>query len=440
MRNAAEDLSALRPWLASLGSLGLAFVLVLGAASLLPDPWPRILASVLCATLLFLVGLMAFGSFMTLPFGFTTWAERALLIWTSRFARDPGAFLFRWAEAAPSLDRARERLALAAARGCAPAMRELGRDLLEGAMGSTARGAAVPWLRRAAAAGDPESHYWLAEAARWGMDTGRSAAGAIQGYLRAARDGYRPAAAWLARAYAAGDGVEADAEQAAAWAARAGSLPGDESPRPGLLQRMVDRASPLAGIEDDFNQAADQISEILWAQRWFRAVTWVLVGFFLLAAALLLVLSANLLRLVIVLAFWLFFTSMLLRLYGLGPQRTSRGTRRLETRARAGEPTACFELGLCYERGHPDLPKDQGAARVWFSRAAASGHPEAILRLADLLSWGLGGPKDLAESRRLLQRAAAMGVPEAHARLGRLGAGLTRAAEPADEGPREGGE
>lgn len=438
MRNAAEKASALRPWLLSLGSLALLFAGLLIGINLLPDPWPRIIAAVLCAGLLILLGFMAAGSYMRLPFGFATWGERRLLLWTARFCHAPGDFLYRWAEAAPSLDRARERLTMAAERGCVPAMRELGRDLLDGAMGGMARGAGLPWLRRAAEAGDPESDYWLGEALRWGMAEGGKPADALACYLRAARGGYRPAAVWLARAYAVGDGIEADAAQAAIWAKRATTLSGGETPDPGLLRRMVDRPSALAGVGEDLNEAADQIGEMLWTQRWFRIVTWTLTSLFLLMATLVLLVTPMLIQLVVVLGFWLLATSMLLRLYGLGPSRTSRSTRKLEARAQAGELVACFELGQCYERGHHDLPKDHGAARSWYRRAVAGGHPEALLQLADLLSWGLGGPKDLAEARRLLERAAALGMPEAHARLGRLGTGLSREAAAADEAPQEG--
>ena len=73
MRNAAEKASALRPWLLSLGSLALLFAGLLIGINLLPDPWPRIIAAVLCAGLLILLGFMAAGSYMRLPFGFATW-------------------------------------------------------------------------------------------------------------------------------------------------------------------------------------------------------------------------------------------------------------------------------------------------------------------------------------------------------------------------------
>lgn len=433
MPNAAESGTALRPWILSLGSAALILALLLIAIGLLPDPWPRIVSSLLCAGLLLLVGLMAVGSSMGSPFGFANWGERMVLVWTARFAPDPGAFMLRWADAAATLDQARERLALAAERSSVPAMRELGRDLLEGAMGTTARAAALPWLRRAAERGDAESAYWLGEALRWGIASDPRPMEAERCYLKAASAGYRPAAVWLAHAYAVGDGVAVDEALAADWARRGKALGGGDAPESGLLQRMVDRTSRPAAIAGEFLQAAGQIEELLWPQRWFRTVTWTLTVLFLLLTALFILTNPMLFRILVLVVVWLVAAALLLRLYGLGPQRVSRDTRRLEARATAGEPAACFELGLRFETGHHDLPKDPVAARIWYEKAARHGHPEALLRLADLLSWGMGGAKDVPEARKLLERAAFMGMPEAHARLQRLAPGLSGTATAADE-------
>ena len=438
MPNAAEVASDLRAWGLSLGVLAVALAGLFFGIGQLPEPWPRVAAALLCTPLVLMVGLMAVGSSMGAPLGLAAWGERQLLALTAWFCPDSGAFLFRWAEASPSLDRARERLRMAAARGSAPALREVGRDYLEGAFGLEARDAALPWLRRAAGLGDAESSYWLGEALRWKQAAGGHSREALDGYQRAARAGFRPAAAWLAQAYAAGDGVPADPAQAEAWAAQAAALPGAEVPAPGLLQRIVDRPSLLAEIESDLDEAAGQVGDLLWPQRWFRRVTWTLVGLVLLLTALVILATPLLLRLCILLGFWLLAASLLLRFHGLAPQRVSRSTRRLEARAGAGDAAACCELGLCYERGHHDLPKDLGAAREWYRRAADKGHPEALLRLADLLSWGVGGPRDVPGARRLLERAAALGLPEAWARLGRLEPGLSGTPAAADEGGRDG--
>lgn len=438
MLNAADSGTALRPWVLSLGSAALLLAGLLIAVSLLPDPWPRIVSSLLCAGLLLLAGVLAVGSSMGSPFGFATWGERMLLAWTARFTTDPGAFLHRWAEAAANLDQARERLAMAAERNHVPAMRELGRDLLEGAMGTAARAAAVPWLRRAAERGDAEAAYWLGEALRWGIASVPRAGEAERFYLKAAGAGYRPAMVWLAHAYAIGDGVAADDAQAAQWSQRAKALAGAEAPEPGLLQRIVDRTSRPEAIAGEFLQAAGQIEELLWPQRWFRTVTWTLTVLFLALTALFILTNPLLFRILIAALVGLVGTACVLRLQGLGPQRVSRDTRRLEARALAGEPDACFELGLRFETGHHDLPRDPVAARKYYEIAVRQGHPEALLRLADLLSWGLGGPKDIPEARKLLERAVFMGMPEAHARLQRLAPGLSANPPVADEATVDG--
>lgn len=437
MPNPAEARSLLRAWVLSLGSLAALLAGLLVAINLLPEPWPKLVAAALCLLLLIATACMLVGTYMDVPFGFSTWAERSLHAWTARFAPDPGAFLYRWAESSSTLDRARERLAMAAERGSAPAMLELGRDLLDGAMGTAARGAALPWLQRASDRGQAEAAYWMGEALRWGMAEPGRPEDAPRFYLIAARAGFRPAAAWLARAYAVGDGVAADPAQAAAWSERAERLPGSDAPGPNLLQRLADRPSRLQELAGEFHTASTQMGEILWPQRWFRTVTWSCTILFLALLLMIVLASPALLAGLVATALGLLLASLGMRLLGYGPQRARRGTRALEARALAGEPAACFELGKCYEGGHPDLPRDPSAAREWYQRAARTGHPEALLRLADLLSWGMGGPKDSAEARRLLERAAALGVPEAQARLGRLGFSAAPAA--ADEDGRGGG-
>lgn len=436
MPSAAE--TSLRPWVLGLGSLALLLGSLLAGIGVLPEPWPRILAALLLTGLIFLMALMAGGSWVGTPLAVATWGERCLLGWVARFAADPGAFLYRWAEAAPSVDRARDRLQMAASRDHAPALRDLGRDLLEGAMGSTARGAGLPWLQRAADRGDAESAYWLGEALRWGIASVGNTGEAQRLYLQAARGGYRPAALWLARAFASGDGVAADEAQADLWARRAAGMAGSEVPGPGLLQRLADRSSPAAAVVSEFREAAGQMEAILWPQRWFRGVVWSVTLLMLALAMLYILVTPPLLLIFILVAAWLFLAAGLLRLYGMGPRKTNRGTRTLEDRARAGDPAACHELGQRFEQGHPDLPRDAGEARRWYRRAADAGHTRAAVQLADLLAWGLGGPKDTEEARRLLERAAALGTQDAHLRLRRMAPGFSATTAPADEAGGDG--
>ena len=113
----SEADTALRPWLLGLGTLALAGSGLLAGILHLPSPWPGVLGTLLATGLLLMLGIMAAGAWVGTPFRLATLAEGWLLRWTARFAADPGAFLYRWAEAAPDIDRARERLQGAADRG-----------------------------------------------------------------------------------------------------------------------------------------------------------------------------------------------------------------------------------------------------------------------------------------------------------------------------------
>ena len=58
-----------------------------------------------------------------------------------------------------------------------------------------------------------------------------------------------------------------------------------------------------------------------------------------------------------------------------------RGLTHHRTAAERGFALAEFSLGLLYERGH-GVPRDLGAARQWFARAAEHGHPLAAERVS----------------------------------------------------------
>lgn len=437
MPSAADPGLEPRPWLLALGTLGALAALLLIGVRLLPFPWPVILGTLLLLGVILLVAVSLVGHYMGLPFGILARLEGALLGWVARFSRDPGAFHFAWAVRSPSLEKARERLLLAADRGHREAMREVGRDYLDGTHGSAGRGAAVPWLARAAQLGDAEAAFWLGEAHRWGMVATGGRPAAHQAYLQAARAGHRPAALWLAHAFAAGDGVAADEVQARAWAERAATLPGPDAPGPGLLRRLAERVSRLQQVAGEFSEAFDDLEEILWAQRWFQRVTWSLLAFFVLLGSFM-VLALPLTRLLLAtLVVAVGLAALLMRLYGFGPQRIGRDTLKLEARAQAGDPAACFELGMRFERGHRDLPRDAMAARHWYRRAVDLGHGMALLRLADLLAWGLGGARDRGEARRLLERARALGLAEAEAVLARMAPELGEATPAAEDHPAE---
>ena len=46
--------------------------------------------------------------------------------------------------------------------------------------------------------------------------------------------------------------------------------------------------------------------------------------------------------------------------------------------AKAGNPDACYSLGLCYDRGIGLRMRNRREAMNWFSKAAKFGHPGAL--------------------------------------------------------------
>jgi hypothetical protein len=100
----------------------------------------------------------------------------------------------------------------------------------------------------------------------------------------------------------------------------------------------------------------------------------------------------------------------------------SRAGARLERRAANAEPEACFQMGMAYQRGTRDYPRDHAMAKEWLQRAAEAGHIQAMTELGDLLAWDVAGRRDPEAARRWLQKAAQLGDVPAQVKLGRLAA------------------
>lgn len=83
---------------------------------------------------------------------------------------------------------------------------------------------ALPWLKKAAEAGQPVAQYRLATLYERGQGVGASPALAAKWYLAAANQGNRKAMHNLAVAYAEGSAGKTDMEEAARWFAKAASL------------------------------------------------------------------------------------------------------------------------------------------------------------------------------------------------------------------------
>ena len=416
---------AWRPWLLAFAALALVMVSFAFGAQRLPEPWPRILDTLLLTALLVLLALIVIDASFGEPIGITRWAYRAFHTYTALFAADPGALWLGWARKGPYLAWNLDCLHRSARKGNLEGMREYGRHFLDGGMGVAARGAALPWFRRAAEAGDAPAAYFLAEMLRWGVGTQARPIEAQAWYLRAAQQGYRPAALWLAQAFELGEGVEKDPAKAQQWARRAETLEGGERPDPHLLALPP----PPEGRGATAREIYDEVGGALWGMRGFRVLV---VGLLLaLALAFLVVPALRVILLAVVMVVML--TALLYRLMGHRTRRASRSGKTLAARAEAGDPVANFELGLRLEKGHHELPKDTVQARIHYARAADAGHAQAAFHLADLLSWGMGGPADAAQARLILERLARTGHPEAAVRLQRLGTGLSPGPASADQ-------
>jgi TPR repeat protein len=210
----------------------------------------------------------------------------------------------------------------------------------------------------------------------------------------------------------------------------------------GILGRALSLALDIALFNAPDAEVPDWLVERS-RERWFQATVWFLV---VLALALLLLVFVILpvwciwtvaitlgpagtdpsLVLALPAALGLAAASMLFWLWrGSRARRRGSSVERLMTRAEGGDATSAYELAQAYRRGARGLALDGLAARVWLARAAASGHPPAMLLLAEMLRTGEGGVRDEAAAREWLRRAAEGGGPEAARRL----------APPAREGP-----
>jgi TPR repeat protein len=331
--------------------------------------------------------------------------ERWFRAWIARFAPDPEALWLHWARHSHYPARATWYLERAAALGGREAQFQEALTHLEGGLGPGGLVAGTDRLRRAALRGHPEAAYRLAEALRTGLGGPLAEpAEALVWYGRAAGLGFGPAAAWLARAHADGDGVERDEAQARDWALRAEQL----QPHPPLSRSLVrhDAApgDPLAelagraaeGLEDGMSRAL--------AHRWVRWV--LLLGGLGLAGLALFVVGAF---------FWagssaLFHMPLLMLLppvlmlawqaIQLRKDRPATGRDRLRKAAETGDPEACYQLGLAHQRGSHHCLRDDLSAAHWFRKAAEGGHRGALAALAEAYLGGHGVLRDRREAAR----------------------------------------
>lgn len=103
---------------------------------------------------------------------------------------------------------------------------------------------------------------------------------------------------------------------------------------------------------------------------------------------------------------------------GAGAQ-TWDSLKALEKAAAAGNPEACLQLGVRYERGD-DVKRDDAHARKLYARAAAGGNAMAIYRLGRFWLNGVGGDRDPAMAAKCFHIAALANVAVAQYNLGAM--------------------
>lgn len=213
------------------------------------------------------------------------------------------------------------------------------------------RGEAVRWYRKAAQQGEGLAWLWLGHAYQDGRGVRRSWPWALDCYRCAAAKGDGDAFAWLLDYYEGRCGPPRNARAAAAWLRRA-----EAAARRGEadLYRILDDHYGYGGV-DDPEKATDPR----------RAVRWVRKGAAENDPACLMRLGIHLFD-------------------GTGVKKDRRRGLALYSRAAAlGNSRATYLLGLCYLEGD-GVGRDRRRARAWFERAARAGETDARRALAKL--------------------------------------------------------
>ncbi|WLT33556.1 tetratricopeptide repeat protein [Geothrix sp. PMB-07] len=399
-----------RAWLKGLLALGLIlflpFLLLATPLAPLARLWRALLVLALFGTAFAaILGAMAGASLPVL-----VWVEGHLRGWIARFAADPEGLWLHWARHAHHPQAARKYLDQAVRLGGPEALFQEALVYLEGGWGAGGHSGGVERLRHAALKGHAEAAFRLADALRTGHGSvGPDPLEAERWYLRAAALGHGRAAAWLAHAYACGDGVEADEAKAAMWASEARSREPHPAPARSLLRHDAAPADPLlrftAASVEGAEAAADRVVSHAAGRR-----------ILLLGVAALVVVSLGGLG-------WLFWvgsatfyhmpliaaTALVLVLVWqtrqLRKDRPRTGRDRLAEAAAGGDPEACYQLGLAHRRGEPHRPKDDLTAAIWFRRAAETGHAGAMQALAEAYLGGHGVLRDPREAARWTEAA-----------------------------------
>ena len=97
------------------------------------------------------------------------------------------------------------------------------------------------------------------------------------------------------------------------------------------------------------------------------------------------------------------------------PSATSQN--QLLTKAQTGDSDAQYQLGLLYERGSTDTPKNYSKAIEWFRRSAERGNPKGENALGIAYAHGYGVVEDEVVGFNWFYKAALKGYPAAQHNL-----------------------
>lgn len=338
------------------------------------------------------------------------------------FAPNQAERYFCWALESPYRDRALAYLREAARRGHVEAQFELGLYYASGAMGDPAQELAVGYFQRAAEHGHAEAAFRLADCLRWGRGCRREPRTAHAWYLRSAQRGCVHAMAWLVEAYARGEGVVMDPEASAHWKSRLDLI----ELRPDLrASRLGEASNEVLGhlhgkLREGWAESLNALETLPGFHHYVRfsgVAAQVVLGVLVLILGLAVLCFSGLF---IIPAIVSFVGLLMLHFQLRRDTRSQRSSRALRAAAEKGDLDACFRLGMAYQAGREQLPRDPIEAARWLEVAAEGGHLEAMSELGDLLAWGPAGVRQHQKAKAWLQKAAALGLPSATTRLARM--------------------
>ena len=107
-------------------------------------------------------------------------------------------------------------------------------------------------------------------------------------------------------------------------------------------------------------------------------------------------------------------------LAGAGHCQSSQTGSQLLPKANAGDPEAQFQLGLLYQRGSLNTPKDETKAFAWFQKSALQGNPKGENALGIAYGHGFGVAEDPKNAFEWFYKAALQGNAAAQHNLAAL--------------------